>query len=293
MSTGEDFEKFIEVVLNVGGKVALKNPVQTLCKGFKYMWNGAAVEAKDDVAELLIVPSESPKIPLMEASSAMASLTEVPLGHERWWIQRIFVDRFRVTASRCEQRKFVNGVQQWSRGIKGGPRILAGLGGGFITCETAERTRSNGVVCDEPRTAAEGSVSKWWCGDGTDGRVEPHVPAATVEGAAMVNTGSGSGGQPKVCGRLPGSSRGGLGRGNRVNEALLVLPRSYVASARWTDVVRTQGAQGGGGDPDEHRELRGLGLEHEMNDVCSCERDSGSLRESATACERRWVMLYD
>jgi hypothetical protein len=41
--------------------------------------------------------------------SAMLSFTEPPRGHERWWMRRTLVERFRVTAPRGEQRKLSNG----------------------------------------------------------------------------------------------------------------------------------------------------------------------------------------
>lgn len=55
---------------------------------------------------------------VMEASeSGMPSLTELPSGHDKWCMRRIFVERLRVTAPMGDVRKPGNGA------TLNGPRV--------------------------------------------------------------------------------------------------------------------------------------------------------------------------
>jgi hypothetical protein len=64
----ENFEKIIEVVSDMSGEMALKDPVQSFCKKIKDIRCRATAEAENYVVVEQILPGEPEKVPIGAAN---------------------------------------------------------------------------------------------------------------------------------------------------------------------------------------------------------------------------------
>lgn len=68
----EYFQEIIEVMPNASWKMALKNPVQGLCKQIENIGSGATAEAKDKIMVELIFPGETEEVPILASDGDVA-----------------------------------------------------------------------------------------------------------------------------------------------------------------------------------------------------------------------------